>query len=138
MPSEIGLLKSLKSLIIPDMNVSGSILNYIKDATNLTVLDVHSNNFSGSIPDTFSQEHPALINLNLALNQFTGVIPKSIGTSTSLTTLNLQYNQIKGNLPSELAGIPALRKYLSKSFYWSLSVFLLHIYMIVLRILGRW
>ena len=138
MPSEIGLLKSLESLIISDMKLSGSILNYIKGATNLTVLDVHSNTFTGSIPDSFSQEHPALINLNLALNQFTGAIPTSIGTFTSLKTLNLQFNQIKGKLPSELAGIPTLRKYHSKCFYWSLSVFLLHIYMFVLRILGRW
>jgi Leucine-rich repeat (LRR) protein len=111
MPSEIGLLTSLERLIISGMKVGGAILDFIDGSTNLTVLDLHSNNFTGSIPDTFSKEHPALSYLDLELNQFTGVIPKSIGVFTSLTTLNLQHNQINGSIPSELAAIPTLRTY---------------------------
>ena len=116
MPSEIGLLTSLERLIISGMKVQGPILSYLNGASKLTLLDVNSNNFTGSIPDTFSEEHPALGYLNLELNQFTGEIPTSIGAFTSLTTLNLQHNQIKGSIPSELAAIPTLRKYLSNIF----------------------
>jgi hypothetical protein len=118
MPSEIGVLTSLERLVIAGMEVSGSILDYLNGTEKLSILDVHSNTFTGTIPDTFSKEHPALIFLNLELNQFNGEIPKSIGTLTSLTTLNLQHNQIKGSIPSELAAIPTLRKFSFKPFFF--------------------
>jgi Leucine-rich repeat (LRR) protein len=117
MPSEIGLLTSLERLVISNMKVSGPILNYLSQSANLTILDVRSNSFTGTIPDAFGKDHPSLVNLNLELNQFSGKIPESIGTFTSLTTLNLQHNQISGSIPSEIASIPTLRTYFSKDFY---------------------
>ena len=119
MPSEIGLLRSLERLIIVGMKVSGPILDFINGTEKLTVLDVHSNSFSGSIAESFSKEHPALSYLNLERNSFTGKIPNSIGNFASLTTFNAQANQIEGSLPSTLAAIPTL----STCFTTRLNVF---------------
>jgi hypothetical protein len=115
MPSEIGLLTSLERLIIVGMKVSGPILDFISGTKKLTILDVHSNSFNGSIKESFSKEHPALSYVNLERNAFSGKIPKSIGNFTSLVTFNVQDNQVLGTIPSEIAAIPTLRTYFTRS-----------------------
>lgn len=111
MPSEIGLLSSLERLIIVGMQVSGPILDFISGTEKLTILDVHSNSFNGSITESFSKEHPALTYVNLERNAFTGKIPKSIGNFTSLVTFNVRDNEITGTIPSEIAASSKLRTY---------------------------
>ena len=130
MPSEIGLLTSLERLIIADMKVNGPILDYIDGTVDLKILDLHSNNFNGSISETFSKEHPSLSYLNLQDNQFTGEIPSSIGNMMNLTTLILQENSIRGSIPSEIAAIPTIRKYRTNpwliSLWWPVASLLLY------------
>ena len=43
--------------------------------------------------------------LNLRHNQFTGVIPSEIGNLTNLNTLDLRYNQFDGEIPSEIGNL---------------------------------
>jgi Leucine-rich repeat (LRR) protein len=109
LPSEIGHLSALETFIVSGMEVEGPILDYLHTAANLTYLEVNSNNFTGTIPDTFSTDHSKLTYLNLEGNAFNGEIPKTLGELKILTTLNLNHNHFKGTIPSELAGIPTLR-----------------------------
>jgi Leucine-rich repeat (LRR) protein len=109
-PSEIGHLTSLQRLIISDMEIGGPILEYLTVMPSLSYLALPSNNFTGSIPVTFSADHPALSYCDLTDNQITGVIPNSFGDWQLLNTLKMTKNKLKGTLPSELSSISALRK----------------------------
>jgi len=99
-PSEIGNLVNLGSLILKENQLSGEIPPEISYLTNLTQLDLGGNQLSGEIPP----EIGSLTNLNildLAGNQLTGELPPE----ESLTFIHLEYNQFTGEIPPELGSL---------------------------------
>ncbi|XP_052736365.1 receptor-like protein 9DC3 [Vigna angularis] len=69
-------------------------------AASLTILDLSSNDFEGSIPTSFSNlTHLTVLDLsyNIYLN---GSIPSSLLIFPSLTLLDLQFNQFSGQIPN--------------------------------------
>jgi Leucine-rich repeat (LRR) protein len=110
-PSEIAQLTSLQRLIISDMEIGGPILEYLTEMPSLSYLALPSNNFTGSIPATFSANHRNLSYCDLTDNQITGGIPNSFGDLQLLNTLKMSNNKLKGTLPSELSSISARRTF---------------------------
>ena len=111
MPKEIEQLSSIRRFIIPNMAVEGPILDYMKTMENLEYIALPAGSFTGTIPEAFADEHPLLNFIDLGGNLFTGAIPTSIGKLQYLVQLKLRTNGFSGSIPSELALIPALRKY---------------------------
>ena len=110
MPPELQHLTSLQRLLIPDMGLTGRLLELLTKMSKLETLSVPQNKFSGSIPDTFSADHALLASIDLSSNAFTGQIPLSFGRFEYLYGLDLSSNNLHGSIPSELGNITALRK----------------------------
>jgi Leucine-rich repeat (LRR) protein len=121
---------NLSQLVLMNNQINGSIPEYLAELP-LMVLDLDSNNFSGTIPLSlwnslnlmeFSAANnflegslPAEIGnavqlerLVLSNNQLGGTIPKEIGNLTALSVLNLNSNLLEGNIPVELGHSVAL------------------------------
>ncbi|KAJ6996726.1 hypothetical protein NC653_013350 [Populus alba x Populus x berolinensis] len=88
-------------------NLSGSVPSSFGSCTSLESFDISTNNFTGSIPATLSN-CSQLTALHLSYNYLTGTIPSSLGTLNKLRDLNLWFNQLHGEIPLELMNIKAL------------------------------
>jgi len=75
--------------------------------SQLTGLDLHSNQLSGPIPDSLGQL-TQLTALYLGTNQLSGPIPDSLGRLTQLTVLDLYSNQLSGPIPDSLGQLTQL------------------------------
>ncbi|KAK4571391.1 hypothetical protein RGQ29_029989 [Quercus rubra] len=73
----------------------------------LAYLDLSHNKLSGRLPNCFMQ-WPKLVILNLAGNHFFGEVPSSLGSLSMLNTLSLNNNNFSGNLPSSLRNCSSL------------------------------
>ncbi|XP_050254133.1 receptor-like protein EIX2 [Quercus robur] len=81
---------------------SGSISSLCEiNGQLLAYLDLSNNRLSGRLPNCFMQ-WPKLVILNLASNHFFGEVPSSLGSLSVLNTLSLNNNNFSGNLPSSL------------------------------------
>ncbi|MCK4344242.1 MAG: SBBP repeat-containing protein, partial [Bacteroidales bacterium] len=93
-PTEIGNLINLTSLILNVNELSGSIPSEIGNLINLSQLVLSSNQLSCSIPSEIGNL-TNLAYLGLNYNQLSGSIPTEIGSLTNLTSLGLSNNQFK-------------------------------------------
>ncbi|XP_057503586.1 probable LRR receptor-like serine/threonine-protein kinase At3g47570 isoform X1 [Actinidia eriantha] len=132
-------LPNLELLYLGDNKLSGIIPSSIGNASKLTILSVTTNSFSGSIPNTVgnlrflrlflaSQNNltressslelsffTSLANcrhleiLGIALNQFNGILPASLGNlSTTLQRLEAFGCKLMGDFPSGIGNLSSL------------------------------
>ncbi|KAL1543590.1 receptor-like protein 7 [Salvia divinorum] len=88
-------------------NLSGTIPEYLCNATYLQVLDLSDNNLSGSIPNCLVK-NSALGVLNLRRNKISGEIPDLFSSRCGLKTLDLSQNNLEGKLPLTMANCTSL------------------------------
>ncbi|PON61325.1 LRR domain containing protein [Parasponia andersonii] len=68
-------------------------------SSNITMLYLRDNRFSGPIPLNIGEVMPLLTDLDISRNSLNGNIPLSIGMLTELTTIVLSNNQLSGEVP---------------------------------------
>ncbi|CDY36601.1 BnaC06g06540D [Brassica napus] len=90
---------------ISGLELSGTLGYKLDSLTNLTELDVSSNNLGGDLPYQFP---PNLERLNLAFNQFTGAAQYSISQIVPLKYLNLGHNQFKGQIAIDFSKLTSI------------------------------
>lgn len=124
--------KSVTSIDISNLNISGSLSPNIHELTTLQilnisnnflggnlsweyskfnvlqVLDAYNNNFSGPLPLGVTQL-VQLKYLNFGGNYFSGKIPSSYATFNQLEFLSLAGNDLRGPIPKELGNLTNLR-----------------------------
>ena len=96
-------------LYLRDSGLTGAlppeIWNLLSNLTELSVLDLSSNDLSGPIP-------PEMGNLtefrwlNLSSNNLSGPIPPELGNLPNFEHLDLGHNQLSGSIPPELGNLP--------------------------------
>ncbi|XP_073138553.1 receptor kinase-like protein Xa21 [Henckelia pumila] len=94
-------LPSLQELLIYSNSMQGDI-NFISSLTNcsnLIVLDVSFNLFSGSMPESMANLSSQLAYLDLEQNQIHGVIPRGIQNLIGLIDFFLAGNFLEGPIP---------------------------------------
>ncbi|KAH8951031.1 hypothetical protein BDL97_09G004700 [Sphagnum fallax] len=97
LPPAIGNLTNLVILSLTrNPGLTGPTPAEISNLGSLQILDLHDNNFNGTIPGYINSW--GLQELDLSGNQLTGVIP-NFGSMTSLQTLKLSGNQLSGPSP---------------------------------------
>ncbi|KAJ6389596.1 hypothetical protein OIU77_027840 [Salix suchowensis] len=107
LPSAIGDLKKLTSLMLVGCSFSGPIPDSIGSLPLITYLSLNSNGFTGSIPPSIGNL-TSLYWLDLADNMLTGTIPVSTATTPGLDLLvhtkhfHLGLNQLSGTIPPKL------------------------------------
>jgi len=103
LPSEIGLLTALTSMIIDDSGqLTGTIPSEIFQLQELRFLDVDENQLTGSIGSEFGAL-TLLEALELYSLQLSGPLPSELGLLTLLTSLEVHDNPLSGAIPLELA-----------------------------------
>ncbi|KAJ4837212.1 hypothetical protein Tsubulata_040035 [Turnera subulata] len=108
LPGEITSLSELEILDLSyNMDVSGPLPSSIGNLKKLTTLVLVACNLSGSIPDSIGSLQQ-LVYLSLASNSFSGPIPPSIGTLSNLYWLDLGDNNLIGAIPVSTETTPGL------------------------------
>ncbi|KAF8012050.1 hypothetical protein BT93_I0240 [Corymbia citriodora subsp. variegata] len=75
--------------------------------SNLKIVDVYNNNFSGHLPNQFGN-FKALEFLDFSQNSIFGPIPNTVGQLLSLRMLNLSFNKLSGNIPKSIGRLSNL------------------------------
>ncbi|XP_071690917.1 receptor protein kinase-like protein ZAR1 [Rutidosis leptorrhynchoides] len=110
-PSELGNLVYLRRLNLHNNNFYGSIPNQIFNATSLHSIFLYGNNLSGELPASICNP-PRLQNVDFSHNSITGTLKRFLGTCRQLERLILAGNNFSGELPAgvfpELANLVQL------------------------------
>ncbi|XP_031129461.1 probable LRR receptor-like serine/threonine-protein kinase At3g47570 [Ipomoea triloba] len=100
-------LWSIKNLLILDLssnNLSGSLPQEIGNAKTAIAIDLSNNKLSGDIPSSIGGL-TRLINFSVANNKIQGSIPDNFGKLLDLHSLDLSDNKISGMIPKSLEGL---------------------------------
>ncbi|GMP98260.1 hypothetical protein CsSME_00046215 [Camellia sinensis var. sinensis] len=102
-------LRSLEYLDLSNNQFGGLIPTCLGNFSELlTVLNLQSNNFSGTIPQTFGYAS-LLQELDISNNGLQGVLPRSLANCTNLEILNVGHNFIEDAFPFWLENLPQLK-----------------------------
>ncbi|KAF8113956.1 hypothetical protein N665_0043s0029 [Sinapis alba] len=103
-------LKSLTSLTLSSLNLTGVIPKEIGDLTELKVLDFSDNSLSGEIPvEIFRLKKLETLSLNT--NNLEGVIPTEIGNLSAVVELMLFDNKLSGEIPRSIGDLKNLESF---------------------------
>jgi len=97
-----------------ELVTKGHVLEYEKNLHFMTLIDMSSNNLSGTIPPQMFS-FIGLSSLNLSNNNLSGKIPNEIGNMKNLESLDFSKNQLGGEIPQSLSSLSFLG-YLNISF----------------------
>ncbi|CAI0408152.1 unnamed protein product [Linum tenue] len=106
--SSLASLDQLRYLDLHDNRLNGTVAP-IANCSNLKLVYLAGNDFSGEIPRSISSLH-RLLRLDLSDNNLGGSIPPEIGNLTKLLTLRLQSNALTGRIPDISGSIPGLKE----------------------------
>ncbi|XP_021829769.1 probable LRR receptor-like serine/threonine-protein kinase At3g47570, partial [Prunus avium] len=113
-PTELGNLVNLESLLMGGNSLTGNIPTEIQKMSSLVELDISMNALSGSIPASLGNL-TKLYRLSLEGNNLEGVIPSSLGNCQQLIFLNLASNKLSGAIPQQVIGLQSLSQLLNLS-----------------------
>ncbi|KAK4569231.1 hypothetical protein RGQ29_004576 [Quercus rubra] len=98
-PTSIGSLVYLSYLHLDNNRFSRKLPPSLKNCKQLVTIDVAKNDFVGSIPSWIGNRLSSLVILNLHSNNFQGYIPEELCSLTSLQILDLSHNKLSGRIP---------------------------------------
>nr|KYP51038.1 LRR receptor-like serine/threonine-protein kinase GSO2 [Cajanus cajan] len=90
-----------------ELLIKGQISEYGKNLHFVTLIDMSSNNLSGTIPPQMLSL-TGLFSLNLSHNKLTGKIPNEIGNMKKLESLDFSTNQLWGEIPKSMSSLSFL------------------------------
>ncbi|XP_071688571.1 receptor-like protein 6 [Rutidosis leptorrhynchoides] len=107
-PSEIALLKQLKSLDLSNSVFSGKIPNEISHLTQLSLLDLSFNSLKLQTPSLL-QNLTRLETLHLIQVNISSSVPRFLVNFSSLTTIKFGGCQLQGKFPIAIFHLPKLK-----------------------------
>ncbi|XP_040380321.1 receptor-like protein kinase 5 [Oryza brachyantha] len=132
LPGSFKNLTSLKTVWLANCNLTGEFPSYVTEMPEMEYLDLSQNSFTGGIPPAiwnlpklqflylYSNKLAGdvvingkigaanLTEIDISVNQLTGLIPESFGSLMNLRYLNLNTNKFSGKIPEVIAQLPAL------------------------------
>ena len=93
-----GILKYVRMIDLSSNNLSGSIPTELSQLAGLRFLNLSQNHLMGRILEKIGRM-TSLLSLDLSMNHLSGEIPQSLADLTFLNHLNLSYNQLWGRIP---------------------------------------
>jgi len=108
-PESFKGLISLTHLDLSENNLTGEVSKTLVNSfMNLVSFDVSQNKLLGSFPNGLCKGK-GLINLSLHTNRFTGLIPNSTSECKSLERFQVQNNGFSGDFPFVLFSLPKIK-----------------------------
>ena len=93
-----GILKYVRMIDLSSNNLSGSIPTELSQLAGLRFLNLSRNHLMGSMLEKIGRM-TSLLSLDLSMNHLSGEISQSLADLTFLNHLNLSYNQLWGRIP---------------------------------------
>ncbi|KAI4310437.1 hypothetical protein MLD38_035415 [Melastoma candidum] len=100
-----GNLVDMLKMVIIDKGIKRE---FGKTSGYFALLDLSSNNFIGTIPESIGDNLLKLHTLNLSNNHFSGPIPLSLAKLSRLEALDLSRNKLSGEIPAMLMQVTSL------------------------------
>ncbi|KAF3328999.1 piriformospora indica-insensitive protein 2-like protein [Carex littledalei] len=107
-PTSLGMVKSLKSLVIVGNGLTGEVPFEIGHLVNLRRLVISGNRLTGSIPTSIGGL-TSLLKLDLSHNLLQGNLPTEIGNLKDLNLMDLRNNTFTGGLVPSLQNMVSLQ-----------------------------
>jgi len=104
----VKVFPALQVLYLNQNEFTGSLPDSFSDFSNLLALDLYGNSLAGEIPSLYFDKLTSLQQLNLGNNQLHGGLDTRIGQLTELRGLFLLRNNLQGELPSEIGKLSTL------------------------------
>ncbi|KAM7270542.1 hypothetical protein ACFE04_029756 [Oxalis oulophora] len=95
------------SIILLSKQLAGKISPFIGNFSNLQVLDLSDNSFSGNVPSQLGK-CSQLVQIALPQNFLSGKIPPELGNLKNLELLDLAFNLLHGNIPESIFNCTSL------------------------------
>ncbi|XP_057956602.1 receptor-like protein 33 [Malania oleifera] len=93
---------SMEVFLISNNQLTGEIPSLICNANLLVVLKLFNNSLGGMIPSCVGNFSHSLSVLDLHMNQFNGTIPDTFANGSTLRNIGLNNNQLEGKVPRSL------------------------------------
>ncbi|KAM3280947.1 hypothetical protein P3S67_027967 [Capsicum chacoense] len=106
-PPEIGKLKQLQGLFLPNNKLNGNIPEAVCHLSNFVQLSLGDNELSGLIP-ACTGNLSMVQQLYLGSNRFSSKFPSSLWKMRGLLILNASQNSIEGEVPRDIGGLTAI------------------------------
>ncbi|KAK1364341.1 receptor-like protein EIX2 [Heracleum sosnowskyi] len=107
-PTSVGLLGSLQTLILRNNKLYGELPSSLRNCSNLGFVDFGFNKISGKIPSWIGKDLPQLYALILKSNRFNGSLPSGICHLLNLHFLDLSINRLSGTIPPCFGNLTAM------------------------------
>ncbi|KAJ0970055.1 hypothetical protein J5N97_022932 [Dioscorea zingiberensis] len=99
----------LKSLYLVNNNFSGQLPLSLGNCSQLLILNLGQNKFSGFIPTWLPERLPLLKALILRSNMLIGDIPPQLGCHSALRIIDFADNHLSGAIPHSLGNLNAMK-----------------------------
>lgn len=111
LPFEMDLLSAMTDLVIVNNTITGTLPEaFGENAKSIRSLLLPDNDLTGNIPDNYLSNSP-LEFVHLGSNAFSGPIPTNIGNTTYLQQLDLSGNLMTGTISEEIIGYEVLEAF---------------------------
>ncbi|XP_018439296.1 probable LRR receptor-like serine/threonine-protein kinase At3g47570 [Raphanus sativus] len=109
-PDDIARLSQMVIISLSNNNFSGDFpFHYVYNWSSLEVLSISANGLSGSLRPDLGNILPKIRTLFLGSNYFTGVIPATLSNISSLEALAIENNELIGSIPWSFGNIQNLQ-----------------------------
>eukprot|EP00775_Hariotina_reticulata_P004430 gene4430-4685_t len=95
---------SVEMLRLANNQLGGPLPAFVSASSNLILLDLHGNRFSGPLPATWASANLQM--MMLENNTLTGALPPSMAALPNLVVLRLAGNKLNGSLSEFAAALP--------------------------------
>lgn len=96
----LGKLRNLTRIDLSYNNFSGEIPNAFTNLTKLARIDLGSNSFNAQLPISFFNLTHPIVRVDFFYNQLIGPIPSDINSHACFVYLDMSYNLLKGKVSS--------------------------------------
>lgn len=99
---------NMYALNLSNNSFFGPLPSLLKNCTNIRIVDLGGNRFSGLIPSWLGESLNSLAVLSLKSNNFIATLPSNMFNLRSLKILDLSRNKLSGNIPSCVDNLAAM------------------------------
>ncbi|KAF0904567.1 hypothetical protein E2562_035461 [Oryza meyeriana var. granulata] len=109
LPESIGLISKLEELRLTRNNLTGRLPRALSNWTSLRYLDLRSNSFVGDLAGVDFSGLANLTVIDVDSNSFTGTMPPSIYSCKAMKALRISHNHMSGQVAPEIGNLKELQ-----------------------------